>query len=69
MIETDLLPIGAAAKRIGSSPNTLRKLVREGALPTFVRPVDRRLRLVRLADVDALATPRRLDHQEALMAG
>ena len=63
--DVDLVPIGAAAKRRGCSPATLRKLVRDGALPTYVRPLDRRLRLVRLADVEALATPRRLDPKEA----
>ncbi len=65
MSEVDLLPIGAAAKRRGCSPATLRKLARNGVLPTYVRPLDRRLRLVRFADVEALAAPRRLDPKEA----
>ncbi len=60
-----MIPIGRAAERIGSSPHTLRKLVREGQLQTYQRPTDRRLRLVRLADVEALAAPRRLDPKEA----
>lgn len=60
-----LLPIGQAAKRVGHSPTTLRRLVRTGALPTYARATDRRAVLVRLADVDALAVPRRLDPKEA----
>ena len=66
--EVDLIPIGAAAKRIGSSPATLRRLVRDGELPTYVRPLDRRLRLVRFADVDAQTAPRRFAPKETPMA-
>lgn len=65
MSEADLVPIGEAAKRLGSSPTTLRRLVREGALPTFRRPLDRRTRLVRIDDLEGLRAPRRLEAQEA----
>jgi len=67
MIEGDLVPIGEAAKRVGRSPHTLRKLVRAGELPAYAQPLDRRLRLVRLADVEALRAPRRFDPKEEPM--
>ena len=56
--EADLLPICAAARRVGTTPNTLRKRVKDGTLPIFTRPLD-------LADVNALTAPRQADPQEA----
>ncbi len=59
-MDADLLvPIGQAARRAGCSQATLRRLVRAGELPAYAQPLDRRLRLVRWPDVEALASPRR----------
>lgn len=70
MDDGDLIAFGEAAKRLGSSPATLRQMVKRGVLPVYVRPLDRRLRLVRRQDVDALAAVRRLEaREEAPMAG
>jgi excisionase family DNA binding protein len=58
MAEAELIPVTKAAKLVNASPHTLRQLVRDGTLATFVRPLDRRTRLVRVTDVTALAEPR-----------
>ncbi len=67
MDNDDLIGIGQAAKILGTSQTTLRRRVRDGLLPTYVRPLDRRVRLIRLADVQALGSPRRFDPKEAPM--
>jgi len=64
MSEADLLPIGEAARRVPCSPTTLRRLVREGTLPTYRRAFDRRARLVRIDDIEGLRAPRRLEARE-----
>ncbi len=61
-----LIGIGEAAKILGTSQTTLRRRVRDGRLPTFVRPLDRRVRLIRASDVRALDAPRRLEPKEDL---
>ena len=48
----------AAATDLGCAPQTLRKRVRSGDLPVFSNPLDRRCRLVRIADLDRLRQPR-----------
>ena len=67
MNDGDLIPIGAAAKRLGTSTTTLRRRLRDGEIPTYVRDLDRRRRLARLADVEALGSPRRFDPKEEPM--
>lgn len=70
MNDGDLIAFGEAARRLGSSQATLRKAVKAGVLPVYLRPLDRRLRLVRRQDVDALAAVRRLEPREVRpMAG
>ncbi len=57
MIESDLIQLGRAARLIGISQNTLRKRIRSGELQTYRLPLDKRVRLVREADIAALTTP------------
>jgi len=64
----DLISFGEAVKRTGSAPATLRQMIKAGALPTYVRPLDRRFCLLRRQDVDALVAPRRLDPREGAPA-
>jgi predicted site-specific integrase-resolvase len=55
-----------AAKRLGISPTTLRRLVTDGQLQTYANPLDKRQRLVDVEAVEALA---RLQPQRAGDAG
>ena len=43
-----------AARRLGTSRVTVRRLVREGVLPTLPHPVDRRQRLIPEASIQSL---------------
>lgn len=54
---TELLPVTDAARRFGVSEPTFRRRVRDGNLPLFADPRDRRRKLVRIADVDRLGSP------------
>ncbi len=63
----DLIGVAEAAKRLNTSATTLRRRLRDDAIPTYVRPLDRRRRFVRLADVQPLASPRRFDLTEEPM--
>jgi len=46
-----------AAERLGASMPTLRRAVRDAGLPVFVHPLDRRQKLIRTADMEALRQP------------
>lgn len=56
----DLIPVTLAARQLGVSEPTFRRRVRERALPLFGDPRDRRRKLVRVADIDELASFERL---------
>jgi len=47
-----------AALRLGVTPPTLRKRVRRGELEVFRSPLDDRLRLIRVTDLEPLRHPR-----------
>ncbi|MDP9363224.1 MAG: hypothetical protein M3Q10_03145 [Chloroflexota bacterium] len=66
-MDEDLVGIGEAAERLNTSQTTLRRRIRDAAVPVYVRPLDRRRRFVRLADVQPLASPRRFDLTEEPM--
>jgi len=53
-----LIPTIEATKRLGVDPGTLRKRVRAGEVAVFRDPLDARLRLLRLADVERLRRAR-----------
>ncbi len=61
MNETGFLSVSQAAKRVGRSRPTMARLLAEGMLPHYQNPLDRRVRLVKVEDVDALRIPRRVD--------
>jgi excisionase family DNA binding protein len=50
----DLMTLTAAAEALKVSRFKISRLIRDGDLQAFVSPLDRRLRLVRRADVEAL---------------
>jgi len=56
----EFLTVGEAARRASVSRPTLRRMIARGDLPAFVAPTDRRLRLVKAEDIDALRAPRPL---------
>ncbi len=54
-----LITMTQALERSGLSARTFRKRLNEQAVPIFACGVDRRRRLVRWADIDAVFTPAR----------
>lgn len=54
MDESDYLTLTEAARRLGVSRWTLYRRIDEGALPVFLSPKNRRVKLVKRSDVDAL---------------
>ena len=54
MERNDLVKMAAAAEYLGVSRNTARRLIAEERVPTFTTPLDKRQRLVRLADLARL---------------
>ncbi len=65
MNESGFLSVSEAAKRVGRSRPTMARLLAEGLLPTYENPLDRRVRLVKIEDVDALRIPRRVSEEAA----
>jgi len=65
MNESGFLSVSEAAKRVGRSRPTMARLLAEGMLPSYENPLDRRVRLVRVEDLDALRVPRRVGEGEA----
>ncbi|MDP9471731.1 MAG: hypothetical protein M3Q71_13890 [Chloroflexota bacterium] len=55
-----LIPVTLAARRLRISEPTFRRRVREGSLTVYADPLDRRRKLVQMADVDRLAALDRL---------
>jgi excisionase family DNA binding protein len=51
------LTMAEALTRLGISKATLQKRVRAGELPTYRDPRNKRVRLVKVEDVDRLAQP------------
>ncbi len=60
----EFLPFDRVAQESGVTPWTLRRRLRQAGLPLWSDPTDRRRRLIRLADVDALTTPQRIGAKE-----
>lgn len=54
MERDDLVTMAEATKYLGVSRNTARRLIAEESVPTFGTPLDKRQRLVRLADLERL---------------
>jgi excisionase family DNA binding protein len=53
-MNTDLMTLTGAAEALGVSRFKMSRLIRDGQLQAFVSPLDRRQRLVRRVDVEAL---------------
>ncbi len=49
-----------AARKYGLSPATIRRRIKDGRLPVFVRDIDDQRKLVRSRDLEALMRPRQL---------
>ena len=57
-MDGDYVPLGEAQRRLGVSLPLLRRRVLAGELPVFVDGRDRRLRLVRVEDLERLRQQR-----------
>ncbi len=57
MSSDDYVTMGEAQDILNVSRFKLWQLVKEGALPTFVSPLDRRQKLIRRDDLDRLRQP------------
>jgi len=60
----ELITLGEAQERFGVSRFKLTQLVRDGVLPVFQSELDRREKLVRVADLERLAQPRAIDAED-----
>ena len=58
MLGADMLTMTEAARRLGVSRTTIRRLVREGALPAAENPLDHRERLIPEAAIRHIEEPR-----------
>ena len=54
----ELIPMVEAARRLGVSKLTLRRIVREQGLTTYDNPLDKRQTLLDAAEVERVARPR-----------
>ncbi len=52
------LTLAEARARLGVAKATITRMVNDGRLPTFDHPRDKRVRLVKIEDVEQLAQPR-----------
>jgi len=68
-MDEEYLPITHAAKRFGVSHQTLWRLVRAGRLSTYQSQTNRRVKLVKRADVEALMVPKPIAAGESWVAG
>lgn len=57
MSEPEFLTLQQAARLLGISRQTMYRRTQEGAITVYESPANRRVRLVRRADVEALLTP------------
>lgn len=63
MDRTELITIGEAARRLSICRQSVSRRVAKGDLPAFRDVRDARAVFVRVDDVDALRTPRRIEPQ------
>lgn len=56
--------LSTAAAYLGVSAAMMSRLVKAGVLPYSVDPLDRRLKLVRVADLDRLKERSQIAHEE-----
>ena len=58
MTDRGFVGISEAARRAGVSRPTVRRLLASGELEGFSTPLDKRYRLIKVDDIDALRAPR-----------
>lgn len=51
------LTMGEVIERLGVAKGTVQRMTRDGRLPTFHDPRDKRVRLAKVEDVERLARP------------
>jgi hypothetical protein len=51
----EYVTVGRARERLGISKPKMAQLIRDGVLATVTSPLDKRVKLVRVADIEALA--------------
>jgi hypothetical protein len=61
MTTAEMVTCGEGARRIGVAPATLRKVIRRGELQTFRDPLNGRVKLLRVEELDALRNPQPLE--------
>ncbi len=64
MENSEFLPITEAARKAQVSRITMRRALANSGIETFRDPLDRRLRLIRVQDLNALRTPRPINAQD-----
>jgi len=65
----ELIPMVEAARRLGVSKLTMRRIVREHGITTFDNPLDKRQTLIDAADLARVTQPRpQLENQEVKIA-
>ncbi len=57
----EFVTLTEAQDRLGISRFKMTQLVRDGRVALYLNELDRREKLVRVADIDALRAPRRLE--------
>jgi hypothetical protein len=60
MAEQELIPMLEAARRLGVSKLTMRRLVKEHNLQQYANPLDKREKLLDAGEVEKLRRPRPL---------
>ena len=65
----DFVTMQQAAALMGVSRWTLWRLVKEGRLPSYQSEINRRVKLVKRADVEALMTPKPIETDVGKAAG
>ena len=68
MAEPEYITVGEAMRRLGTSKNTIARLIREGRLRVFGDPLDRRRKMVEAAEVEKLRGPTRLEPEGKVAA-
>ncbi len=68
MSDRRLIQLTEAARRLGVSNTTMRRLVREGHVRTYSNPLDKRQKLVDPAEIERLRQPAELEPEGKLAA-
>jgi len=69
MAGKELIPMVEAARRLGISKLTMRRIVRENGITTYDNPLDKRQTLIDAADLQKVTEPRpSMENQEVKIA-